>query len=72
MVNGHATGTEKKMELPTIYVWPIFEAYAREYPHKIGPNIWYVYVPPFEKGPEKLTGRVPNLGKLLSLTNLVS
>ena len=25
----------------SIYVWPIFQAYVREYPHKIWPNIWY-------------------------------
>ena len=29
------------LEVATIYFWPIFQAYAREYPHKIWPEIWY-------------------------------
>ena len=28
------------------YIRPIFQAYVREYPHKIWPEKWYVYVPP--------------------------
>ena len=27
------------------YIRPIFQTYIRGYPHKIWPNIWYVYVP---------------------------
>ena len=30
-----------------IYIRRIFQAYVREYPQKIWPKIWYVYVPPF-------------------------
>ena len=33
--NGHATGTEKYWRY--LYIRPIFQAYVREYPHKI----WY-------------------------------
>ena len=29
------------LEVPTKYVWPIFEAYVSEYHQKIWPNIWY-------------------------------
>ena len=25
----------------SIYFWPMFQAYVREYPHKIWPKIWY-------------------------------
>ena len=34
-------GSDDGHEVPTIYVWPIFEAYVRGYPHKIWPEIWY-------------------------------
>jgi hypothetical protein len=40
---------EPKLEVPTIYkayVRPMYLNF-REYPHKIWPEIWYVYVPPF-------------------------
>ena len=29
------------LEVPIPYISPIFEAYVREYPHKIWPEIWY-------------------------------
>ena len=32
---------DPKMEVPTIYFWPIFQAYVRGYPPKTLPNIWY-------------------------------
>ena len=35
------------LEVPIPCIRPIFQAYVREYPHKIWPKIWYVYVPPF-------------------------
>ena len=43
-INGHDSGSDL-LEVPTIYFWPIFQAYVREYPHKIWPcmvqyNIW--------------------------------
>jgi hypothetical protein len=34
--HGHDSGTDW-LEVPTIYVWPIFQAYVREYPHNIWP-----------------------------------
>ena len=42
-INGHDSGSDW-LDVPTIYFWPIFEAYVREYPHKIWPYmvlIWY-------------------------------
>ena len=50
---------EPKLEVPTIYkayVRPIFQAYVREYPHKIWPKKWYIYVPPFYPGDLSLIG----------------
>jgi hypothetical protein len=35
-INGHASGNDS-LEVPIPYIRPIFEAYAREYPHKILP-----------------------------------
>ena len=32
---------EPKLEVPIPYIRPIFQAYVREYPHKIWPTIWY-------------------------------
>ena len=44
IINGHFRILDWRY-LP--YIRPIFQAYVREYPHKIWPEIWYVYVPPF-------------------------
>ena len=30
-----------------IYIYGLYKAYVREYPHKIWPTIWYKLVPPF-------------------------
>ena len=38
---------DPKLEVPTIYKAYSLGLNFREYPHKIWPNIWYVYVPPF-------------------------
>jgi len=32
------------MEVPTIYFWPIFEAYVSEYHHKIWPHMVLTYL----------------------------
>ena len=40
--NGQDSGTDS-LEVPTVFSGLFF----REYPQKIWPNIWYVYVPPF-------------------------
>ena len=37
---------DRKMEVPTIYKTYFWGLNFREYPHKIWPKIWYVYVPP--------------------------
>ena len=37
---------EPKLEVPTIYKAYFSGLNFREDPHKIWPNIWYVYVPP--------------------------
>ena len=34
MISMTMSGTDL-LEVPTIYFWPIFEAYVREYPHEI-------------------------------------
>ena len=39
-INGHDSGIDL-LEVLTIYFWPIFKAYVREYSHKIWPNIRY-------------------------------
>jgi hypothetical protein len=46
MVNGHATGSDL-LEVPRIYKAYFSGLNFREYPQKIWPKIWYVYVPPF-------------------------
>ena len=33
---------EPKLEVPSIYFWPMFHGYVRGYPPKICPKIWYV------------------------------
>ena len=62
-INGHATGNDW-LEVPTIEKRPIFQAYVREYPHKIWPYmvgtsmywilewplIWGIYILGKKKG----------------------
>jgi len=38
---------EPKLEVPTIYKAYVSGLNFREYPHKVWPEKWYVYVPPF-------------------------
>ena len=39
-INDHDSGTDS-LEVPIPYIRPIFQAYVREYPNKIWPEIWY-------------------------------
>ena len=40
-INGHAGQEPKTIGVPIPYIRPIFEAYVREYHHKIWPKLWY-------------------------------